>query len=271
LKTYYELLEVDRAAPTDEIKRAFRREIARYHPDKVQHLGPEFQEIAATRASELTEAYRILMDEAGRKRYDEQLADGTLPPPVSRAAPAEAPPRPPAQPAAPREEAQPAQPKPDRRFQQERASTIEFVRKAAISRLRDAVAAVAENASAVNVPGIDAGFSIKAKGGLFKKPEPPVRLLAKYVAHVDAAAVEEAWPLAVNAGSSHEVVCLLVMGSGVAAAQELASTIAELRRKTRKGAPVLVPVDVRDWTALFPPDAPQAVRAIVQRLKEGKT
>ena len=33
-----------------------RREIARYHPDKVQHLGPEFQEIAATRAAELTEA-----------------------------------------------------------------------------------------------------------------------------------------------------------------------------------------------------------------------
>ena len=75
MKTYYEILGVDRAAPTDEIKRAFRREIARYHPDKVQHLGPEFQEIAATRAAELTEAYRILMDEAGRRRYDEQLAD----------------------------------------------------------------------------------------------------------------------------------------------------------------------------------------------------
>lgn len=271
MKTYYEILGVDRAAPTDEIKRAFRREIARYHPDKVQHLGPEFQEIAATRAAELTEAYRILMDEAGRRRYDEQLADGTVPPAPVRARPVEAPPRP-AEPAAPREPAQPpAQPKPDRRFQKERASTVEFVRKAAISRLRDAVAAVSDNASEVRVAGIDAGFGIKAKGGLFKKAEPPVRLLARYVAHVDGAAVEEAWPLAVNAASVHDVVCLLLMGSGIAASQELAATIAELRRKTRKGSPVLVPVDVRDWSALFPPDAPAAVRAIVQRLKEGKT
>ena len=35
-----------RDAPADEIKKAFRREIARYHPDKVQHLGQEFQEMA---------------------------------------------------------------------------------------------------------------------------------------------------------------------------------------------------------------------------------
>ena len=37
----------DADAPADEIKKAFRREIARYHPDKVQHLGQEFQEMAA--------------------------------------------------------------------------------------------------------------------------------------------------------------------------------------------------------------------------------
>jgi DnaJ-class molecular chaperone len=55
--TYYDLLQVGPAAPADEIKRAFRREIAKYHPDKVQHLGTEFQEIAATKAAELTQAY----------------------------------------------------------------------------------------------------------------------------------------------------------------------------------------------------------------------
>src|SRR5688572_22690180 len=48
-KNYYELLELAPSAPVDEIKRAFRREIAKYHPDKVQHLGKEFQEIAAIR------------------------------------------------------------------------------------------------------------------------------------------------------------------------------------------------------------------------------
>ena len=53
-KPFYELLEVAADASSDEIKRAFRREIAKYHPDKVQHLGKEFQEIAANKAAELT-------------------------------------------------------------------------------------------------------------------------------------------------------------------------------------------------------------------------
>ena len=46
-KTYFELLSLPTTATLDEIRRSFRREIAKYHPDKVQHLGEEFQEIAA--------------------------------------------------------------------------------------------------------------------------------------------------------------------------------------------------------------------------------
>ena len=38
-KNHYDVLEVAPRAPADEIKRAFRAQIARYHPDKVQHLG----------------------------------------------------------------------------------------------------------------------------------------------------------------------------------------------------------------------------------------
>jgi DnaJ-class molecular chaperone len=76
LKTYYDLLGLQPSADADEVKRAFRREIARYHPDKVQHLGPEFQEIAASRAAELTEAYRILMDAEARQSYDAMLTSG---------------------------------------------------------------------------------------------------------------------------------------------------------------------------------------------------
>ena len=63
-KTHYDVLEVTPAAAADEIKRAFRAQIARYHPDKVQHLGKEFQEMAAVRAAELTEAYRVLSNES---------------------------------------------------------------------------------------------------------------------------------------------------------------------------------------------------------------
>ena len=39
IPTHYDLLGIDSAASVDEIRRAFRREIAKYHPDKVQHSG----------------------------------------------------------------------------------------------------------------------------------------------------------------------------------------------------------------------------------------
>src|ERR671931_525977 len=74
MKTFYQLLEISPTAGIEEIKRAFRVQIARYHPDKVQHLGQEFQDMAAARAAELTEAYRVLSDGNERAAYDRLLA-----------------------------------------------------------------------------------------------------------------------------------------------------------------------------------------------------
>ncbi|MGH8649231.1 MAG: J domain-containing protein, partial [Burkholderiales bacterium] len=68
--TYYELLGVSSTASPGEIRTAFRRQIARYHPDKTQHLGVEFQNMAAGRSAELTLAYKILTDETLRADYD---------------------------------------------------------------------------------------------------------------------------------------------------------------------------------------------------------
>lgn len=70
VKRYYELLGVEPTASAEGIKKAFRREIAKYDPDKVQHLGREFQEIAAVKAAELTQAYKTVTDEAQRAEYD---------------------------------------------------------------------------------------------------------------------------------------------------------------------------------------------------------
>ena len=42
--TYYDLLGLPRTASFEDVKHAFRREIAKYHPDNVQHLGPEFED-----------------------------------------------------------------------------------------------------------------------------------------------------------------------------------------------------------------------------------
>ena len=269
MKTYYELLGVGPKAAAAEIKRAFRREIARYHPDKVQHLGPEFQEIAATRAAELTEAYRVLMDEGARHGYDEGLTEEQAPGAARPSPPAARPPASPSPDPAPAAPPPPAPPK-DGRFQRERATTSDFVRKAVLAKLKDAVAAVSTGVTVSTAPGVDAVYSLKGKGGLFRKGEPPLRLLAKFVAHVDAAAIELAWPSAVSMARAGETVCLLLLGSGLAPARELSAAVADQRRKSRKGGPVLVPVDVRDWEALFPPEAPASVRAIIQRLRAGE-
>jgi hypothetical protein len=270
VKTYYELLGVADSVPADEIKRAFRREIARYHPDKVQHLGTEFQDIAAVRASELTEAYRVLMDPAARRAYDQSLKEGGAAPVQPTPSPRPAPP--PSEEAAqphPPPEPDPVPPLPDRRFQTERATTSHYVRKATLSRLREAVAAVGGNAVERAVTDFDIAFDMPGKAGLFKKADAPLRLLVQFVRHADAATVESYWVPAIKEGRKADVVCVLLLGAGgMAPARELSLAVAEQRRKTRTAGPIVVPVDVRDWDALFPPEAPASVRAVVQWLKQ---
>jgi hypothetical protein len=271
VKTHYELLDISPHAPADQIKKAFRREIARYHPDKVQHLGPEFQEIAAVRAAELTEAYRVLMDDGLRAEYDERLNAG---------APSGVTARPPSRPpdAIIPNQRSPAEPAPQPAAEFDAASATkadrgpsDFVRKVGASRLRDAVIAVSGTAVAVSLSGFDAVYDIKGKGGLFKKSEPPVRVLVKFVPQVDPDAVTASWVHAVRAAKCQDHVCVLLLlgAAGIASSKELSAAIAQHRRKTRGTAPIVVPVDVRDWEALFPPDTPAPVRAIMQWLQHG--
>ena len=47
-------------ATQEEIKAAYREMISKYHPDKVAHLGEEFQEIAKARAKAINQAYETL-------------------------------------------------------------------------------------------------------------------------------------------------------------------------------------------------------------------
>ena len=145
----------------------------------------------------------------------------------------------------------------------------DFVRKAGASRLRDAVAAIS-GAVPSSAAGFDVAYDIKGKAGLFKKASQRVRLLVKFVGQVDAEAIAGAWPDALRASSPDHLRVLLLLGAaGMAPTRDLAAAVAEQRRKTRGAAPVVVPVDVRDWEALFPPDTPDVVRVIMQRLREG--
>ena len=56
----YEVLGVDRKASLDEIKKAYKHLAAKYHPDKVTHLGEEFRVLAEQRFKEIQEAYQEL-------------------------------------------------------------------------------------------------------------------------------------------------------------------------------------------------------------------
>jgi hypothetical protein len=272
LKNFYDLLSVTRGASADDIKKAFRREIARYHPDKVQHLGQEFQEMAAGIAADLTEAYRILMDPELRAKYDEELS-GAAAAPASTASAAAAPAPAPHQGPAASRPSEPPPPPPPPAASSPRATTaagIDFVKKASLTRLREAIDLVLEGADAFPAPGFDIAVSQKARRGLFRKAEDPLRLLAKFVPQVDAEAVAGVWPGAMKAQAADTTLCVLLVGPGLAPARDLAAAVTEQRRKGRATGPVLVPVDVRDWDALFPPETPVPVRTVIQRLKDEK-
>jgi molecular chaperone DnaJ len=62
MKDYYEILGIERSASHDDVKRAFRKLAAKYHPDKKGGDEAKFKEIS--------EAYAVLGDEKKRSEYD---------------------------------------------------------------------------------------------------------------------------------------------------------------------------------------------------------
>ncbi|UCD71064.1 MAG: DnaJ domain-containing protein [Syntrophobacterales bacterium] len=58
----FRILGVEPGASPDEIKAAYRRAVAKYHPDKVTHLGKEFQELAHRKLLAIQRAYKALMN-----------------------------------------------------------------------------------------------------------------------------------------------------------------------------------------------------------------
>jgi DnaJ like chaperone protein len=59
----FTILEIDPSANDQEIKRAYRKMAAKFHPDKVSHLGKEFQEMAEEKFKAISEAYEQIKKE----------------------------------------------------------------------------------------------------------------------------------------------------------------------------------------------------------------
>jgi len=58
----YQILGVEKGAPLNEVKAAYRKLAIKYHPDKVNHLGDEFKVLAEKRFKEIQEAYQELVN-----------------------------------------------------------------------------------------------------------------------------------------------------------------------------------------------------------------
>ena len=65
-RDYYEVLNIQKNASADEIKKAYRKLAIKYHPDK----NPENSE-AESRFKEATEAYEVLSNPQKRSTYDQ--------------------------------------------------------------------------------------------------------------------------------------------------------------------------------------------------------
>jgi len=61
----FKILEITPDATNDEIKKAYRKMAVKYHPDKVSHLGEEFQKAAEEKFQKVNEAYEGIKKQRG--------------------------------------------------------------------------------------------------------------------------------------------------------------------------------------------------------------
>jgi DnaJ like chaperone protein len=61
----YRILEIDKSASDTEVKKAYRKMVKKYHPDKLQHLGEEHIEGAEEKFRQVQKAYEQIQKERG--------------------------------------------------------------------------------------------------------------------------------------------------------------------------------------------------------------
>ena len=57
----WEILEIEPGASEEEIQKAYKRQLSKYHPDRVNHLGKELRDLAHQKTIQIQQAYEALM------------------------------------------------------------------------------------------------------------------------------------------------------------------------------------------------------------------
>ena len=63
----YKILGLDSSATDNEVKKTYRKMAAKYHPDKVAHLGEDLKNLAEEKFKALNDAYQNIKKERGIK------------------------------------------------------------------------------------------------------------------------------------------------------------------------------------------------------------
>ncbi len=75
---HFQILNVARGASINEIKKAFRQEIAIYHPDRFMRASDEEKSYARARSQRINEAFRVLRDDQLRENYNMTMPGGGI-------------------------------------------------------------------------------------------------------------------------------------------------------------------------------------------------
>ena len=65
INSSYKILEINKNSTDNEVKKAYRKMASKFHPDKVHHLGIEFQKMAEEKFKSVNEAYSQIKKERG--------------------------------------------------------------------------------------------------------------------------------------------------------------------------------------------------------------
>ena len=59
----YKILEIEKGASVEDVKKAYRKMAKKYHPDKILHLGKEHQKGAEEKFKQVQDAYEQIKKE----------------------------------------------------------------------------------------------------------------------------------------------------------------------------------------------------------------